>query len=171
MRVISTLDWSAVEDGLQMVKAKRMFEETRVLWIHRRQDQRDGDGPAGVKVRAIPRDTFNTEFDKQTATEEVRTSPMICAKAKKISRTQRMNDIVNCARVYLTAKRLLAAEKANALSMDCLGMVAAQARSHASLRRLDAAAGPGHHRRLRGRPVRRDLADDDQLPAGSARVT
>ena len=35
-------------------------------------------------------------------------------------------DTVNCLRAYVTAKRLMAAEKANSLSMDCLGMVAAK---------------------------------------------
>ena len=36
------------------------------------------------------------------------------------------NDIINAARCYVTAKRLMASEKANALSMDCLGMVASK---------------------------------------------
>ena len=42
--------------------------------------------------------------------------------------------------------------------------------AHAALRRLDAAAGPGPDGRLRGRSVRGHLDDDDQLPAGPARL-
>ena len=124
VRVISTLAWSAVEDGLKMIKAKRMFEETRVLWIQCDKTNETVLDRLGVKVRAIPRDTFNTQFDKQTVTEEVSDVANDLRKnAKKIVEPTE-EDIVNCARVYLTAKRLLAAEKANALSMDCLGMVA-----------------------------------------------
>ena len=29
--VVSSLEWPAVEDGLRMIRAKRMFEETRLL--------------------------------------------------------------------------------------------------------------------------------------------
>src|SRR5664279_2227416 len=35
--VVSSLEWSAVEDSLRMIRAKRMFEETRVLWIQGNQ--------------------------------------------------------------------------------------------------------------------------------------
>jgi len=121
--VFSTLAWAAVEDGLKMIKAKRMFEETRVLWIHGDKTNETVLDRLGVKVRQIPRDTFNLEFDKQTVTEEVRDAANdLRMRAKSIVEPTE-EDIVNCSRAYLTAKRLLAAEKANALSMDCLGMV------------------------------------------------
>ena len=56
VHVISTLDWSAVEDALRMVKAKRLFEETRLLWIRSNQRNETVLDRLGVKVRAIPRD-------------------------------------------------------------------------------------------------------------------
>jgi L-fucose isomerase-like protein len=126
VHVISTLAWSAVEDALRMVRAKRMFEETRVLWIHGNRREETVLDRLGVKVRAIPRDTFNLEFDKQTVTEEVRdVATDLRSHAQKIVEPTE-EDIVNAARAYLTAKRLLATENANALSMDCLGMVGAR---------------------------------------------
>ena len=109
-----------------MVKAKRKFEETRVLWIRGDQTNETVVERLGVKVRAIPRDTFNTEFDKQAATAEVQDiASEMRNKAQKIVEPTEA-DTVNAARSYVTAKRLLAAEKANALSMDCLGMVGAK---------------------------------------------
>ncbi len=126
IHVMSTLEWPAVEAGLRMVKAKRMFEETRVLWIHSDKRNETVMERLGIKVRAIPRDTFNQEFDKQPVTEEVQDV------ASDLRRTARKTveptpaDVVNCSRAYVAAKRLLAAEKANALSMDCLGMVGAK---------------------------------------------
>lgn len=126
VHIISSLEWPAVEDGLRMVRAKRLFEETRVLWI--RSDQRNETvmDRLGVKVRAIPRDTFNQEFDKQPVTDEVKDIAVGLSKgAKKIVEPTEA-DVANCARAYVAAKRLLAAEKANALSMDCLGMVSAK---------------------------------------------
>lgn len=126
IHVISSLEWPAVEAALHMVKAKRMFEETRVLWI--RGDKRNETvvERLGVKVRAIPRDVFNQEFDKQPANEEVKDAASDMRRhARKIVEPTDV-DTVNSARSYVTAKRLLAAEKANALSMDCLGMVGAK---------------------------------------------
>lgn len=126
VHVVSTLDWQGVEDGLRLIKAKRMFEETRVLWIRGKERNETVVDRLGVKVRAIPRDTFNQEFDKQQPNDEVQdVAADLRRGAKKIVEPNE-TDAVNCARAYLTAKRLMAAEKANALSMDCLGMVSAK---------------------------------------------
>ncbi len=126
IHVVSSLEWSAVENGLRMFRAKRMFEETRVLWI--RGDKRNETvmERLGVKVRAIPRDTFNQEFDKQPATAEVKDLASEIRRKAQAIREPNEADTVNCMRAYATAKRLMATEKANALSMDCLGMVAAK---------------------------------------------
>lgn len=126
VHIISSLEWSAVEAGLRMVRAKRMFEETRVLWIRGKERNETVMERLGMKVRAIPRDTFNQEFDKQPATEEVKdVANDLRKRAQKIVEPKEQ-DLVNAARAYVTAKRLLAAEQANALSMDCLGMVGAK---------------------------------------------
>jgi len=124
--VLSTLEWPAVEAGLRMFKAKRMFEETRVLWIHGKERNETVVERLGVKVRAIPRNTFNQEFDKQPATEEVKDLANDLRKNAKKVVEPTPTDTDNSMRAYVTAKRLMAAEKANALSMDCLGMVAAK---------------------------------------------
>jgi hypothetical protein len=126
VHVISSLEWPAVDAGLRMIKAKRLFEETRLLWIRGNERNETVVERLGVKVRAIPRDTFNLAFDKQTPTQEVKD---VAADARKNARKvvePTEDDTINCARAFVTAKRLLAAEKANALSMDCLGMVASK---------------------------------------------
>jgi len=126
IHVISSLEWPAVEAGLRMIKAKRMFEESRVLWIHSDKRNETVMERLGIKVRAIPRDTFNKAFDNQPATEEVNdVASDMRRHAKKIVEPTAA-DTINSARVFATAKRILAAEKANALSMDCLGMVASK---------------------------------------------
>ena len=124
--VVSSLEWSAIEDGLRMIRAKRMFEETRLLWI--RGDQRNETvmDRLGTKVRAIPRNTFNELFDQMPANEEVEDVASSFRKRAKRIVEPTWQDSLNSARVYTTAKRLLADERANALSMDCLGMVGAK---------------------------------------------
>lgn len=121
--VVSSLQWPAVEAGFRMVRAKRMFEESRILWIHSNKRNETVLDRLGTKVRAIPRDTFNKLFDTAPVTEEVRAVAADMRKNAHRVVEPSETDCLNAARVYTTAKRLLADEKATALSMDCLGMV------------------------------------------------
>jgi hypothetical protein len=124
--VASTLEWSGVEDGFRMVRAKRLFEESRILWIHGNQRGETVLERLGTKVRQIPRDTFNTYFDTVPVTDEVKSFASDSRKHAKKVVEPTMQDSINSARAYVTAKHLLQEEKANALSMDCLGMVGAK---------------------------------------------
>jgi len=61
--VVSSLEWSAVEDGLRMIRAKRLFEETRVLWIHgnqRNETVLDRSEPRSAPSRATPSTSCST---------------------------------------------------------------------------------------------------------------
>ncbi|MEW6358540.1 MAG: hypothetical protein AB1696_19555 [Planctomycetota bacterium] len=121
--VVSSLEFPAVEFGLRMIRAKRRFEETRLLWI--RQDTRNETvmERLGVKVRRIPRRVFNELFDRMPVTKEVRSvADRMKWHAKKVVEPTK-DDLLNASRAFSTAKRLLKDESANALSMDCLGMV------------------------------------------------
>jgi hypothetical protein len=124
--VVSSLEWPAVEDGLRMIRAKRLFEETRVLWIRSKERNETVLDRLGTKVRAIPRDTFNKLFDQMPANEEVKDIASTFRKGAQRVVEPAWEDSLNSARAYTTAKRLLADEQANALSMDCLGMVGAK---------------------------------------------
>jgi L-fucose isomerase-like protein len=77
-------------------------------------------------VRASPRRTFNELFDKMPVNEEVKDVAATFRKHAKRVVEPTWQDSLNSARAYTTAKRLLADEQANALSMDCLGMVGAK---------------------------------------------
>jgi len=126
VHVVSTLEWPAVEDGLRMIRAKRLFEESRLLWIHGDKRNETVLDRLGTKVRAIPRRTFNELFDKMPTNEEVKDVASTFRKHAKRIVEPNWQDSLNSARAYTTAKRLLADEQAHALSMDCLGMVSAK---------------------------------------------
>jgi hypothetical protein len=121
--VVSSLEWPAVEDGLRMIRAKRMFEETRLLWIQGTKCNETVLDRLGTKIRAIPRNTFNELFDTMPVNEEVKDVAATFRKHAKRVVEPTWQDSLNSARIYTTAKSLLTHEKANALSMDCLGMV------------------------------------------------
>jgi hypothetical protein len=124
--VVSSLEWPAVEEGLKMIRAKRMFEETRLLWIQGNKREETVMERMGTKVRAIPRNTFNELFDKMPVNAEVKDVASTFRKHAKRVIEPTWQDSLNSARVYTTAKRLMVDEQANALSMDCLGMVSAR---------------------------------------------
>jgi hypothetical protein len=122
-QVVSTLEWPAVEDCLKMVRAKRLFEESRILWIRKEKPAETVMERLGAKVRTVPRNTFNELFDKMPVNEEVKdTASSFRRGARKIIEPN-WQDSLNSARAYTTAKRLLCDQQAHALSMDCLGMV------------------------------------------------
>lgn len=124
--VVSSLEWPAVEDGLRMVRAKRRFEEARLLWIKGGERNETVLDRLGTRIRSIPRDSFNQLFDKMPVSDEVKdTASAFRRHARKIVEPT-WDDSLNSARAYTTAKRLLADEQAHALSMDCLGMVGAK---------------------------------------------
>ncbi len=109
-----------------MIRARRMFEESRILWIQGDKRHETVLDRLGTKVRAIPRDAFNQLFDKMPANEEVKDIASSFRRGAKKVVEPTWQDSLNSARAYTTAKRLLADEQANALSMDCLGMVSAK---------------------------------------------
>jgi hypothetical protein len=124
--VISSLEWAAVEMGLRMIRAKRMFEESRILWIHADQRNETVLDYLGTKVRAIPRNTFNEAFDRVPETDEVKEVAESMRQGAQRIVEPTVQDARNAARAYVAAKQLLRQERSNALSMDCLGMVGAR---------------------------------------------
>lgn len=126
VHVVSSMEWSAVESAMRMVRAKRLFEETRVLWVQGDQRGETVLDRLGTKVRQVPRATFNRLFDKVGPTTEVKDIASDFRRHARKVVEPTWDDSVNSARALVTAKTLMAAEKANGLSMDCLGMVGAK---------------------------------------------
>jgi len=121
--VVSSLDFDGVAAGLRMIRAKRMYEATRILWIRGRERGESVMERLGITVRSLPRRVFNELFDRTPVTDEVRRIARFMQQDARRVVEPSWDDLLNAARTYVTAKRLLQQERANALSMDCLGMV------------------------------------------------
>ncbi|MCL5096444.1 MAG: hypothetical protein M1608_02710 [Candidatus Omnitrophica bacterium] len=109
-----------------MIRAKRCFEESRILWIHQDKHEDTVMDRLGTRIRAIPRRTFNELFDRMPVNDEVKDTASAMRRGAKRTVEPTIEDCLNSARAYTTAKRLLADQQANALTMDCLGMVGAK---------------------------------------------
>lgn len=126
VHVVSSLEMAAVEQTLRMVRAKRQFEATRLLVVAGDQRRETVVERLGTKVRYIPRRRLHELFARMPETEEaLSVAREMRGSARRIVEPT-WQDTVNAARSYLTAKRLLHEEGANALTTDCLGMVTAK---------------------------------------------
>lgn len=123
VHIISSLETSGVEQAMRMVRAKRQFEETRLLVL-----RKDGHGEEklprlGTTVTTISRDSLPALFAKMPENDEVREVAHKMGKAAKKVVEPSKQDVLNAARSFTAAKRLVADHQANAITTDCLGMV------------------------------------------------
>lgn len=126
VQVISSLDVAAVEQALRMVRAKRQLEETRLLVVAGEQRRETVLERLGTKVCYVPRRLLHELFARMPETDEVReVAAQMRRGARRIVEPTKQ-DTLNAARSYITAKRLLRDEGANAITTDCLGMVSAR---------------------------------------------
>ncbi|MGM0485791.1 MAG: hypothetical protein ACQESR_03400 [Planctomycetota bacterium] len=126
IHVISSLDTEAVEQAFRMIRAKRQFEETRLLVVKGKERKETVLERLGTKVRYIPRDNLHELFHEMPVTDEAReiAKQAAAAAAKVVEPTE--EDLLNAARAFLTAKRICRDEKSNAITSDCLGMVSSR---------------------------------------------
>lgn len=121
--VVSTLEMSAVEQAMHMIRAKRQFEATRLLIVAGDKREDSEIERLGLKVRRIPRSSLHELFDKMPECDEAHEVARAMRRAARKMVEPTKQDTVNAARSYMTAKRLLKMEESNAITTDCLGMV------------------------------------------------
>ena len=122
---ISSLDFQPVKFGMKMIEAKNQLAESRILVL------RGGDaGPAdsvvdilGTKVRTVGRQRFAEEYQNIGETEEVKGVAEEYTKGAQKIVEPTAKDIINAARAYVASKKLLADYEADAITLDCLGLI------------------------------------------------
>ncbi len=126
IHVISSLDTSAVQQAFRMVRAKAQLAATRLLVVAGNERQETVMDRLGTKIRYVPRPRLHELFERMPVTDEVREVAKSVAKnARKIVEPT-AEDFLNSARSFVTAKRLMRDESANAITTDCLGMVSSR---------------------------------------------
>ena len=123
VHVISSLETGAVEQAMRMIRAKRQFEETRLLVVAGEERKEVVLDRLGTKVRHIPRSSLHELFAKMPVTDETHeVAKKMKTGAEKVVEPSD-EDLLNAARSFMTAKHLMKGEQANAITSDCLGMV------------------------------------------------
>ncbi|HUT25125.1 MAG TPA: hypothetical protein VM492_12340 [Sumerlaeia bacterium] len=126
VHVVSSLDTGAVEQALRMVRAKRQLEETRLLVVSG-GERRDAElERLGTKVRTVPRSSLHELFARMPVTDETREVARKMRRGAEKTVEPTGQDLLNAARSFMTAKRLVRDESSNAITTDCLGMVSSK---------------------------------------------
>ena len=126
VHVVSSLEPAGIEQAIRMVRAKRQLEESRVLVVAGDKRNETVLERLGTKVRYVPRPMLNELFAQMPVTQEVRQVAADVTSGAKGVVEPKEEDVLNAARSYITAKRLMRDESSNAITTDCLGMVTAK---------------------------------------------
>lgn len=120
--VYSTNDFNQPVYGMKMLKAGARMRRTRCVVIkgkERRETMLSGD--TGITLQYIPADTFIGIYNSiQVNGDLISMTDNYVNLAKEIRHATRQ-DVINGIKSYLVAGKILEMEKADAISMDCLG--------------------------------------------------
>ncbi|MHC4336228.1 MAG: twin-arginine translocation signal domain-containing protein [Planctomycetota bacterium] len=119
--MISSLeDLDAVEYGMKMIRTSRRMKESRIINIDGTEVKTRLVPVLGTEIRTIPHERFYEEFRRTEATEAVRKLARAYRKnAKKVVEPSKA-DILEAAKAYFALKRVVEAEEADAVMMNCL---------------------------------------------------
>ena len=119
--LINSLDnLDAVEQGMKMIRTARRMKDGLIARIGSSQVEETTVPHLGTRVRTVPHERFYEEFARTQATGEVKKLANAYLKnARKVVQPTR-EDILDAARAYFALRRIVEAEKADAIMMDCL---------------------------------------------------
>lgn len=113
-------DLDAVEDGMKMIRTECRMKQGRIVNIRGTEPGETTVAHIGTSVRTIPRARFVDEFARIGATDAVKElAKSYMTGAEKVLQPTK-TDIVEAAKTYFTLKRIVEAEGADAVMMDCL---------------------------------------------------
>jgi hypothetical protein len=121
--VASTKDFAWPAAGMKMLRAAWDMKTTRLCIIKDDKSEDRRIDTLGTTLHYIPLERWMEEYAKQETTAEVR------ALAEDFSRSARKivepsaEDVLNAAKNYFVAKRIMAAENCQGISLNCLPLV------------------------------------------------
>ena len=115
------LDWLSY--GLRMLRTKWDMENARICIVRGDKPEDKKLNVIGTTLHYIPRKRYPQQYRKIEQSDEVRAIADYYTKnAKKIVEPSRQ-DILNAARNYVLARKLMAEENCQGISVDCLPLV------------------------------------------------
>jgi L-fucose isomerase-like protein len=119
--MISSLEnLDAVEYGMKMIRTARWMKEARIVNITGPEAKEENVPVIGTQVRTVPHERFYEEFRRTEATDAVKKLAKAYLKNAKEVVEPSKADILEAAKCYFALKRVIEAERADAIMMNCL---------------------------------------------------
>jgi hypothetical protein len=121
--VAATQDLNWLAFGLRMLNTIWRMKNSRLLILKGDKVRDEKLDVIGTTLHYIPRSRWPEEFHKTETTDEMRAIADFYTRKAKMIIEPKPQDILNAARGYVVARRLMAAEKCDGISVDCLPLV------------------------------------------------
>ncbi|MCK4967305.1 hypothetical protein KAS50_09740, partial [bacterium] len=119
----ATQDLSWLSYSMQMLNTIWQMKNTRLCILRGNETEDRIVDVYGTTLHYIPRSRFPEEFKKTETTNEMKSiADYYEALAEKTVEPNRQ-DMINAAKNYIVARRIMAEENCQGISMDCLGLV------------------------------------------------
>ena len=109
--------------GMRMLKTVADMKRSRLCMISGEESYDRKLDVIGTTLRYIPLQRWVDEFKQADTTDEMRTIADYYTKQAKEIREPSEEDILNAAKNYVVAKRIMAAEDCDGISLNCLDLV------------------------------------------------
>ena len=119
--IYSTNDFSQAAYGMKMLCASAKMRKTRCVVIKGRSRSEAPLADTGITMQVVPATTFIEQYNKTPESKDILAmADDYLRRARKVTGASRQ-DVINGVKSYYVAGRILEAEQADAITMDCLG--------------------------------------------------
>ena len=119
--VYSTNDFSQPAYGMKMLKAGTRMKRTRCVVIKGKERSETALADTGITLQYVPADTFIDIYNTMPLNDDIIAMTDEYMQKATYLRHATRQDVINGIKSYLVAGKILENEKADAISMDCLG--------------------------------------------------
>ncbi len=119
----ATQDHGWLATGIRMMRAMWDMKNTRLCIINGEKTEDQQLAVIGTTLHHIPLNRWTDELAKQEVTDEVKALAEEFSKTAKKTIEPKPQDVLNAAKNYYVAKRIMAAEKCQGISLNCLDLV------------------------------------------------
>jgi hypothetical protein len=128
VHLISSPEWDLkpVRFGLKMIRCNDDIRRMRIARLIGNETRDEVLEPIGLRIRNLPRDLFGDTLKAMGETPEVKATYNEYMQAAKKRVEPSEQDVMNAARVYHVALKIMKEHECNGITMDCLGAVYAR---------------------------------------------
>lgn len=119
----ATQDANWLADGVRMLATIGKMKRARVCVLTGAKSDETQVPGLGVTLRRLPLARWMDEFRKAPTTDEVRAIADFYTKAAKKIREPKREDILDAAKFYVVARKIMAAENCQGISVDCMPLI------------------------------------------------